>query len=480
MFFSDRKVTLMDYKLEKFKNTAAFFMISMSTIALSVTSFSKIKFEKTYLASCHVKYINSSNPDPSLELSNQSTTPTTIFKTIREWITIPTTRKNSEYPLTLNGISNLLFSSLEEKILDTITAEEIKKSWMTSPRFIKINKELFNLNSLLKRLFRPLDVNGRLLHPFENRALTEEESRKLVNDISALLCISKSKFLNNNSWGINNEWENELTKKVETFGIYERLYKFIKNKNRDSFYTYKRLSKFLKDLPQEVLNAKIRINNNEFFTLASILEEHRKSTLKFDLTLPFLDILSTAGLIKINGDDIPLDVILKGLFRPLSTEAMIHHPIEDRYLTPAEQEKLTEELAFYLNFDKNNFLSFWEPHMQLSQGSEITTPEILADRFISDSVKPPAWISAKLKEELFTDIKREFIANRRLLVFLNQFPESALNQGIQTYHDKPIISLGDILEKAGQFSLSVTYEQASDHNGIDYVVKSSYSLIFNR
>lgn len=86
-------------------------------------------------------------------------------------------------------------NQLDGDLEDPITFEKIKKQWVNSPRFIKIHRYVFNLDSVLKSMFSSPLIDGRIKHPVETRALSEAEHNRLLKDLSELFKMDKGMIM---------------------------------------------------------------------------------------------------------------------------------------------------------------------------------------------------------------------------------------------------------------------------------------------
>lgn len=83
----------------------------------------------------------------------------------------------------------------DNSILDPILSNQIEKKWLSAPRFIYVTRMLYSLNSLLRALFsKPLE-NGQIKHPIFNSNLEQKDQEKLLKDLSRLFCIEEPLIL---------------------------------------------------------------------------------------------------------------------------------------------------------------------------------------------------------------------------------------------------------------------------------------------
>jgi hypothetical protein len=199
--------------------------------------------------------------------------------------------------------SDLANAIKDSQILDPISYEGFKSEWMQAPRFIKIGRHLFSLDTLLPALFqKPLD-HGKIQHPLMNTCLSEDEQKKLIADLSQLFQIDESE--------ITKFWDPYCGKCIIAINHYpvpSGISKEEKIKYRNSFllakhcekkipewntlplgtlagintqfqkqiFALKRLKRFLKALPEKALNTPIQKTDTESFTLQQLLDSTKK------------------------------------------------------------------------------------------------------------------------------------------------------------------------------------------------------------
>jgi hypothetical protein len=87
----------------------------------------------------------------------------------------------------LNKLQNTQEGQL---IIDPITLKPILQKDIRSPRTLLIDHLAFPLDTLIDLIFRKNLINNRIPHPiYPNEGLTTDQQEKLLNDLSALLCI---------------------------------------------------------------------------------------------------------------------------------------------------------------------------------------------------------------------------------------------------------------------------------------------------
>jgi hypothetical protein len=216
--------------------------------------------------------------------------------------------KDSSFAITDHSeLSNSIKDSLIE---DPISLDGIKNEWSHAPRFIKIGPYLFSLDSILKQLFfKPVNQED-ISHPIENRLLSTQEQEKLITDLSQLFCLDRTEIIKywdpyfcderklsylldpqiiDKSALEKNEifqdifLENDLSELIpnwQNFSIAQKA--SIKSQIRDDFFASQRLQKFLKQFSDEILDIEIKKNDNEFFTLRSMLNSEHQRKFKYN------------------------------------------------------------------------------------------------------------------------------------------------------------------------------------------------------
>lgn len=192
---------------------------------------------------------------------------------------------------------------------DPITWDDLKGEWIHAPRFIKIGHYVFAFDTLLKRLFdKPLLNGKRIHHPIEERYLDDREQEKLISDLSRLLGLDSSKFLNywdpyyqdprkNNPLHPFSEMLRDRPEILQFALLYDDLRKMIPDAYRfnaeqiaqigreikNDLFASKRLRNFLDQLPPEVLALNIKKDEANSVTLMSIIKEEEKRTYPYHI-----------------------------------------------------------------------------------------------------------------------------------------------------------------------------------------------------
>jgi hypothetical protein len=212
-----------------------------------------------------------------------------------------------------SDLSELANEIVDTEVRDPITLDGLKSEWIRAPRFIKIGRYLFSLDSLLPRLFfKPL-MEGRIAHPLENRPLSSEELENLTTDLSQLFLIDRSevkkfwdpyycdwrKVTHTDDLRVVNAnkeerdqilqdilLENDLARLIhdwESLRVDQKA--FIKDQLRNEIFASRRLWNFLDLLPDNALQTPIKKNDNDSFTLQTLVNNERQR--KFTYNVPF-------------------------------------------------------------------------------------------------------------------------------------------------------------------------------------------------
>lgn len=202
----------------------------------------------------------------------------------------------------------------EDYLEDPITFEKIKKSWIESPRFIKLAPYVLNINSVLNVIFRhPLD-EGRIKHPVETRYMTKEETAVVLDHLSHLFKIDQSQImkcfspfvfqtdwelinkrctLEIEGWHVMNSSKHEeiineiflnaiLDKNVESYRGGSLLVKeVIKHNVRQELFFSLRLYNFFLNVDDDVLKTPVYTTEADFYNLLDLQTKVIENLMKF-------------------------------------------------------------------------------------------------------------------------------------------------------------------------------------------------------
>ncbi len=181
--------------------------------------------------------------------------------------------KDSSYPL--NDEDELANSYDDFFVQDPILMSDIKKEWMHAPRFIKIGKILYSLDTALQFLFQNPLENGSIKSLTGNWSLTTEDQEKLITDLSQLFMIEKDDILK--YWDpYFCDWDKVLSGNCPNWiDLNQQQKASVKQQIRNDLFANLRLLNFLKEFDEAVLNTSIKLNDNEdgSFTLKDLQTE---------------------------------------------------------------------------------------------------------------------------------------------------------------------------------------------------------------
>lgn len=279
---SGRLVGLERYNEEVFQIWLGYFSITtlagLGTIRYSYNTL-------TYLIESLLKFLNDSN-----ELTCQEQL------------------KDSSYPL--NDGDELANSSDEFFVQDPILMSDIKKDWMHAPRFIKIGKTLYSLNTALQFLFQKPLENGSIKSLTGNWSLTTEDQEKLITDLSQLFMIKKEYIIK--YWDpyfcdwdklsckdprLENASEDEKNQIFQEIFLERDLSRMFPNwvdlnqqerasakqQIRNDLFANLRLLNFLKEFDESVLETSIKLNDDDSFTLKDLQTELKEKNYQIRL-----------------------------------------------------------------------------------------------------------------------------------------------------------------------------------------------------